>query len=49
VLFVMLLPVFEKAPRLLLLVGVSIGLVLNVAGMSDFYNVPLMKLSPWLS
>jgi hypothetical protein len=48
VLFVMLLPVFERAPRLLLAVGVVVGLVLNVAGMSDFYNVPLTRM-PWMS
>jgi hypothetical protein len=42
VLFVLLLPVFAKTSHVVLAIGVFIGLLLNVAGMSRFYDVPLM-------
>jgi hypothetical protein len=41
VLFVLLLPVFQRTPVFVLGVGVVIGAVLNTLGMSRFYGVPL--------
>ena len=42
VLFVLLLPVIDRTPRLLLAAGVLIGLVFNVVGMLRFYYTPIL-------